>query len=376
MPRKAREFPWLDTRDGAYYVYWYDAVGKRTQRRSLRTKDPVKAGSRYAAFLTDGGPVYDGDAGEPVGITCGKALDDYFDEHARPNTSDPRRIDHCIQHLKAFFDATPAADIDIPLSRAYVAARKTGVIRAYRKNGTPYPTSGGTLRRELATLMAALNHSVKWKRLKRDELPIIELPEQSPPKPIWFFQDELDRLFEAAPIDTCIGAFIRLAYYTAARRNSIERLSVSQVSLERGRITLAKPGERKTNKRRPVVPIDPRLRPTVEHLLLNASDERLLGKSAPIAYAFRAAVGRAGMETLPARDGRPEGRPTPHTLRHTRATHLLQAGKSPWAVASLLGDDVTTVINTYGHHCPSYLDEILADPVEVSPYESACPATP
>ena len=58
--------------------------------------------------------------------------------------------------------------------------------------------------------------------------------------------------------------------------------------------------------------------------------------------------------------GRPAGRLTPHVLRHTRATHLLQKGVAPYAVASLLGDTVATVLRVYGHHCPNYLAEAIA----------------
>ena len=62
---------------------------------------------------------------------------------------------------------------------------------------------------------------------------------------------------------------------------------------------------------------------------------------------------------LPARDGRPAGRLTPHVLRHTRATHLLQKGVDPYAVAALLGDNLSTVLRVYGHHCPGYLEEAI-----------------
>jgi integrase len=40
----------------------------------------------------------------------------------------------------------------------------------------------------------------------------------------------------------------------------------------------------------------------------------------------------------------------PHILRHTRATHLLQAGVPIYDVAKLLGDTIATVERVYGHH--------------------------
>lgn len=357
MPRKAREVPWLDTRGGVYYAFWYDAKARRTQRCSLRTEDPIEATRLFAAFLTDGGSLYNGD--QSSGLSAGKALDDYFSEHVRLKVVDQGRAELNITHLKKFFDLTDVASIDIPMCRSYVDARKSGLIGAKRRNGDPYIPGDGTLRRELGTLVAAVNHAVKWKRLSRNDVPPIEFPERPPAKQLWLYPDEFERLLQAAPLDTRAGGFIRLAYYTAARRRSIEQLEIFQVSLERNRINLAKAGERTTKKRRPTVPIDPALRPALIHWLKTTDTNFVLRNSYNITSAFQTVLKYADMLMLPERDGRPAGRPTPHTLRHTRATHLLQAGKSPWAVASLLGDTVTTVINNYGHHCPSHLEEVM-----------------
>lgn len=76
---------------------------------------------------------------------------------------------------------------------------------------------------------------------------------------------------------------------------------------------------------------------------------------------FEKAAALAGLLDLPDRDGRPAARLTPHMLRHSRATHLLQDGKDPYAVASLLGDTLQTVLRVYGHHCPNYLSGLFDD---------------
>ena len=48
------------------------------------------------------------------------------------------------------------------------------------------------------------------------------------------------------------------------------------------------------------------------------------------------------------------GWPTPHVLRHTRATLLLRAGVSPHDVGEFLGMSVKMVLETYGHHHVEY----------------------
>jgi integrase len=45
---------------------------------------------------------------------------------------------------------------------------------------------------------------------------------------------------------------------------------------------------------------------------------------------------------------------TPHTLRHTRATWLMQAGIDPWEAAGHLGMSVHILQTVYGKHHPDY----------------------
>ena len=57
-----------------------------------------------------------------------------------------------------------------------------------------------------------------------------------------------------------------------------------------------------------------------------------------------AAIKRAGLT----------GKVTPHTLRHTRATWLLQAGIPIWEAAGHLGMSPETLARVYGHHSPDF----------------------
>jgi len=57
---------------------------------------------------------------------------------------------------------------------------------------------------------------------------------------------------------------------------------------------------------------------------------------------------------------------TPHVLRHTCATWLMQAGVPRWEAAGYLGMTVETLQRVYGHHHPDHLQE-------ASDAMSACP---
>lgn len=50
---------------------------------------------------------------------------------------------------------------------------------------------------------------------------------------------------------------------------------------------------------------------------------------------------------------------SPHTLRRTAATWLMQNGTDPWQAAGYLGMSIETLLNTYGHHHPDYLSDAV-----------------
>ncbi len=280
-------------------------------------------------------------------MLAGKILEQYFEEHAIVKAVAWKRIEQCVKKLR-FFEKTPIGDIDIPMCREY---------RIYRCK-----VGDSTVRRELGVLQAAVNHAVRWRRLKSgDQLPSIELPPEGASKTLWLFKEEMSTLLEAAEsVDMRVYRFVQLAYHTAARKASIEQLQWCQVDLVAKRIDLKQPGKRETKKRQPIVPISDNIASQLTALKALATTAFVLTKSDPISNAFETVAVAAGLAELKASGLRPAGHLTPHVLRHSRATHLLQDGKSPWAVANLLGDTLPTLLRVYGHFCPSYLEEALS----------------
>jgi integrase len=310
MPRKRRTIPWLELRDKTYYVFWNDEQSGRVQRISLRTTDSVEAQQRYAAFLAQGHAITDP---RPGGITVSQALTQYQTEHVDQNVLARPRALFAISHLKAFFGHTPLADIDIPASRAYAEARRRDEV------------TDSTIRRELGVLRAAANHTLKWRRITPDKMPSIELTPEAHQEAAWLTKDELRRVIETA--DGKLKAFIRIAYYTAGRRASVENLRKSQIDLRQGRINLRAPDEtviqRKSKKRRPIVPLFPEIRSLIERLMMDSRTEWLFGEPSGMYRPFRKHLTRLGLEH----------KAFPHVLRHSRATHLLQDGVSVYDVA-------------------------------------------
>ena len=51
------------------------------------------------------------------------------------------------------------------------------------------------------------------------------------------------------------------------------------------------------------------------------------------------------------------GNVTPHTLRHTAATWLMQKGVELWQASGFLAMSEKTLVEVYGHHHPDFMRE-------------------
>jgi integrase len=111
------------------------------------------------------------------------------------------------------------------------------------------------------------------------------------------------------------------------------------------------PGVTESQKRTPVVRLKGRILAHVRRwhrLDKPAPDDPIVAyEGAPVIKLRRswaAAIRRSGLQ----------GKVTPHTLRHTRATWLMRDGVSLWDAAGQLGMSAIMIERTYGHHHPNY----------------------
>lgn len=318
--------------DGSLRLYWKDSSGK-TRSRPVTSHPSI--GSAPARRKGAGG------------LAVATALDQYCAEH---KIADPERRDGIVRHLKAFFGAQDVESIDIEQSRAYANARRAGEIGggARRKDKVG---SDATIRRELNVLHAAAKHALRWRRISA--MPSIELPKEQTigidDEVAFYSREELARIFwRASQIGGEFECFVKLLYYTGARRGSLEQLRRPQVNWETRRITLQAPGKVATRKRQPIVPILTKMEHPLRWLWDATPNERLFVRGDFYA-PYREMLEELGMAE----------KANPHVMRHTRATHLLQDGKSIYDVAALLGDTVATIGRVYGHHSASFLADLL-----------------
>ncbi|QFT59055.1 site-specific tyrosine recombinase XerC [Sulfitobacter sp. THAF37] len=226
-----------------------------------------------------------------------------------------------------------------------------------------------TVRQELATVMSA------WRLARKSSPPLtglpvpeFDLPPASEPREHFLTRSEADRLIKAADADY-LGLFIRVCLATGGRHSAVLGLTWSRVDLDAGTIDLrdrpdrSAPVERdERGRRKRSVRQKPRAQVRVEGVILDelrAAQERAAspfviehsGKGlGSVHRGFKAAVERAGLDpdTI-----------TPHVLRHSAITWLMQAGEDIFKVAGFAGHTSTRMIErVYGHHHPEYQTSI------------------
>jgi integrase len=256
----------------------------------------------------------------------------YGREHL-PHTAAARKAASNILALHAWWSERRVADVTAANCRAYAATK------------TP-----AAARRDLETLRAAIHH---WHREHGPlaSVPALVMPPKPEPRSRWLTRGEAARLLWAARRTPQVARFVLLDLYTGTRLGALLALEWSWVDLDRGRMHRRAPGvaERAT-KRTPPVRLGRRI---LSHLRRwkRLDDPRsqfvihFHGRHlATMQWGWRAAVARAGLT----------GKVTPHTLRHTRATWLMQAGVSPWEASVSLGMSLAVLERTYGHHSPDW----------------------
>lgn len=272
-------------------------------------------------------------------------LKDVAPSHTRPGDTVGR-----FRRLIEFFGDRPLSDINGALCRKFAATK----------------SNPSAARRELEDLRAAINHHRREGHCSH----IVEvvLPPRHVPRERWLTRTEVARLIwaawryrevqQGAPTDRPslkhLARFVLLALYTGTRASAVCEAALQQtpgkawVDLERGIFYRKPPSRRETKKRQPPVPLPYKL-------LAHLRRWKQLGQKYVVEWngrpvqsvdkAFAHAVRIAGLE----------GPVSPHTLRHTAATWLMQAGTDAWEAAGYLGMSVEMIQGRYGHHHPDYL---------------------
>lgn len=337
MARTARGPRLEQNEQGIFEVRWREDGKPRSRSTGARTLQEA------ATFLF----TWTEQAKLKLSTTSGKTkisniLDAYWEAWAQ-DTISAETTKSNIKLLKdalGFIDATELSALDI---QTYCRKRRKGQIGIR-------PVGDGTIRRELTILTAAINHAIEGKVLKRDDAPTIALPPQPPPRERYLELEEIEHLLRAAREMregdrlSRLERFLALAIHTGARKEAIIQLPWERVNFEKKLIDFRDPKLALTKKRRATVPISHALAPTLSQAFAERRGALVLDTTGPIRSVFERCVAKAGLEDV-----------TPHTLRHTWATHASMNGVALNEIARVLGNTVGVVERVYAKFQPGYL---------------------
>ena len=317
---------------GVFYITW--TVNGRSCKCSTGTSDRQRAETVFGEWLRVRGRKVG--PSDPSEILVTDLLSDYLKERG-PKVTARERIAYAVLALTDFWEGNTAADVSPQTCSRY--AEKRG-------------RSAGTVRRELGVLRAAINYAHARGRLTRAVA--VELPERPEPQSRWLTRQEAARLIRSAGTHQArvyLPLFILIGLYTGRRKEAILSLRWPQVDLDAGTIDFEIEGRKRTSKKRGSIRLPSRLLPHLVRARRRGSD---LGyvlhdhgqRIGDVKKGFQAACKRAGLEGV-----------SPHTLRHTAATWLMQNGTDLWEASGFLAMSMDTLQRVYGHHHPDHMRE-------------------
>ena len=221
----------------------------------------------------------------------------------------------------------------------------------------------GLAPRSQARALAAIRGYLRWlvREERHDGTEVKQVQVRRPPSrlPGALGAADVTRLVEDAPPDARRPlrdrALLEVMYATGLRVSEAAALTGSQIRLDEGFVTVMGKGGKER-----VVPLGRRAKEALAAYLATERP-RLVGPR-PSPYVFVRAGGkplsRQSIWKLVRRRARAAGvgqRVTPHTLRHTFATHLLGGGADLRVVQTLLGHADIGTTQIYTHVAPARL---------------------
>jgi integrase/recombinase XerD len=262
-----------------------------------------------------------------------------------------------------------AYSLDLKNFRQYCEARKiTGTpdknqLREYVESLYSAGLSPRSIGRHLATLRNFYKFLLREGKTGEDPTAVLAAPRQWQGLPKYLNGHQIEAIL-AAPDSTRPGgcrdrAMLEVLYACGLRVSELCLLKLSDVNLELGFVRVTGKG----NKQR-MIPVGAKASAALREYLGGARSALLRTRSSP--YLFVTARGgpmtRQGFWKLLAGHGKRAGifrNLTPHVLRHSFATHLLEGGADLRSVQSMLGHADISTTQIYTHVVRSRLRGVV-----------------
>ena len=242
---------------------------------------------------------------------------------------------------------------DLDALRAYLAWR-------YQDGARP-----STAARLLSCLRRFYRHQVRQGRLKQDPSARLARPRPVRPLPKALTEAEVEALLQAPDTRQALGlrdrAMLELLYATGLRVSELVGLEMSMLNLRQGVVRVSGKGDKER-----LVPFGEEAMQWLERYLRQARPELLRGRSCEAVFPTSRArpMTRQAFWQMIKRHAFRAGidKPvSPHTLRHSFATHLLNHGADLRVVQMLLGHSDLSTTQIYTHVAQERLKHLHAE---------------
>jgi site-specific recombinase XerD len=227
-------------------------------------------------------------------------------------------------------------------------------LRRYAAGLTEQGQAPSTVARKLASLRALLRTLVEHGELQQNPADLLSAPRKAQRLPRVLKVAEVAALLDRIPADSALGlrdrALFELAYASGLRAEELVKLDVESVEFDAERVRV----EGKGGKTRFVPTGEPALRAIARYLergrpaLLTADPTRALFLSKSGRRLSTSDVRRRlRVWTRQAAGASSAAGTSPHTLRHSFATHLLEHGADLRSIQELLGHASISTTQVY-----------------------------
>lgn len=236
--------------------------------------------------------------------------------------------------------------------------------RAYLAMLNEKAYSKATVARKLATLRSFYKYLIRTGQIDANPLSAVRTPKQEKKLPRFLEYEEVKKLLETPPLDTWLGsrdrAILEVLYSTGIRVSELVALNMDDIDFL-GEVVHV----RGKGKKERIAPISSSALQTIQHymefrnkraqnnenfdtkvLFVNKHGRRLSTRS--VRRKMDKYLKMAGLDP----------NISPHTLRHSFATHMLNNGADLRSVQELLGHQSLSTTQVYTHLTTSKLKEV------------------
>lgn len=257
--------------------------------------------------------------------------------------------------IKEFFTYAEVEGLDV-LKLEYNDARFYMMYLKDKKNN-----SSSSISRKISSLRGFYRYLVTKEIIENDVFRLLTLPKKEKKLPKFFAYSELQQLFVVPDLDTAIGQrdslILEMLYATGVRVSELVNIKVSDITISDDSIKILGKGNKerivyfqKVCKKRLILYLENGYhelnKKGSKYLFLNHNGDKITTRG--IEYILDKIIRETSLKK----------NISPHMLRHSFATHLLNEGCELTTVQELLGHESLTATSIYTHVTNDRLKEV------------------